>query len=120
MSISLRVLVLLRFLQTAAYISLFFFSLIKLKEPKIRRVAITVAVYIAVAVSYCVLLFAYGQELAERLIIPIEIGLCLLLLIICSADKWAVSLFVMFTQFNLSLGLLPFACMHHGSLRNYL
>ena len=105
MSISLRVLVLLRFLQTAAYISLFFFSLIKLKEPKIRRVAITVAVYIAVAVSYCVLLFAYGQELAERLIIPIEIGLCLLLLIICSADKWAVSLFVMFTQFYLYLGI---------------
>ena len=42
--------------------------------------------------------------MAERLIIPVEIGLSLILLLICCADKWAVSLFVMFTQFNLFLG----------------
>jgi len=105
MRILLGVLVLLRFLQTAAYISLFFFSLIKLKEPKRKRVAITVAIYIAVAGAYCAFLFTYGQEMAERLIIPVEIGLCLILIIICSADKWAISLFVMFTQFNLYLGI---------------
>lgn len=99
------VLVILRFLQTAAYISLFFFSLIKLKEPKKKRIAITIAIYIAVAVAYCAFLFVYGRELAERLIVPVEIGLCLILLIICSADKWAVSLFVMFTQFNLFIGI---------------
>ncbi len=97
--------VLLRFLQTAAYISLFLFSLIKLKEPKRKRIAITVAIYIAVAGAYCAFLFVYGQELAERLIIPVEVGLSLILIIICSADKWAVSLFVMFTQFNLYLGI---------------
>ncbi len=96
---------LLRFLQTAAYISLFLFSLIKLKKPKRKRVAITVAIYIAVAGAYCAFLFTYGQEMAEHLIIPVEIGLCLILLIICSADKWAISLFVMFTQFNLYLGI---------------
>jgi len=97
--------VLLRFLQTAAYICLFLFSLIKLKEPKRKRIAITVAIFIAVAVADCVFLFAYGQERSERLIIPVEIGLSLILLIICSADKWVVSLFVMFTQFNLYLGI---------------
>ncbi len=105
MRILFGVLVLLRFLQTAAFISLFFFSLIKLKEPKRRRVAITVAIYIAVAGAYCAFLFVYGQEMTERLIIPVEIGLCFILLIICSADKWAISLFVMFTQFNLFLGI---------------
>ncbi|WP_312940025.1 GHKL domain-containing protein [Oscillibacter sp.] len=98
-------LVLFRFLQTAAYISLFFFSLIKLKEPKRKRVAITIAIYAAVAGAYCAVLLVYGQELAERLIVPVEIGLCLILLIICSADKWNISLFVMFTQFNLYLGI---------------
>lgn len=99
------VLVLFRFLQTAAYICLFFFSLIKLKEPRGKRVAITVAISIGVAVAYCSILFLYGQELAERLIIPVEIGLCLILIIICSADRWAISFFVMFTQFNLYLGI---------------
>ena len=105
MLILLGVLVILRFLQTAAYISLFFFLLIKLKEPKRKRIAITVAIYIAVAGAYCAFLFIYGQEMAERLIIPVEIGLCLILIIICSADKWVISLFVMFTQFNLFLGI---------------
>ncbi|MEA4954373.1 MAG: ATP-binding protein [Pseudoflavonifractor sp.] len=105
MRILLGGVVLLRFLQTAAYISLFFFSLIKLKEPKRKRVAITVVIYIAVAGAYCALLALYGQELAERLIIPVEVGLSLLLLVICSADRWAESLFVMFTQFNLYLGI---------------
>lgn len=105
MRIFLGVLVLFRFLQTAAYISLFFFSLIKLKEPKRKRVTITIAIFIAVAGAYSAFLFVYGQELAERLIIPVEIGLCLILLIICSADKWAISLFVMFTQFNLYLAI---------------
>ncbi len=95
--------ILLRFLQTAAYIGLFFFFLIKLKEPKRKGIAITVVIYMGVAGAYFALLLAYGQEIAERLIIPVEIGLCLILLIICSADKWAVSLFVMFTQFNLFL-----------------
>lgn len=105
MRILLGVLVFLRFLQTAAYISLFFFSLIKLAEPKRKRVAITVAIYIVVALAYCSLLFVYGQELAERLIIPVEVGLCLILLVLCSADRWAISLFIMFTQFNLYLGI---------------
>lgn len=90
------------FLQTAAYIGLFFF-LIKLKEPKRKRITITVVIYLAVAGAYFALLLMHGQEIAERLIIPVEIGLCLILLIICSADKWAVSIFVMFTQFNLFL-----------------
>jgi len=99
------VLVLFRFLQTAAYICLFLFSLIKFKEPKGKRIAITVAISIGIAVAYCAVFFLYGQELAERLIIPVEIGLCLLLIVICSADRWAVSLFVMFTQFNLYLGI---------------
>jgi hypothetical protein len=101
----LGVLVFLRFFQTAAYISLFFFSLIKLKAPKKKRIAITITIYIAVAVAYCAFLFFYGQEMAERLIIPVEVGLCLILIIICSADKWVISLFVMFTQFNLFLGI---------------
>lgn len=105
MLILLAASVILRFLQTAAYISLFFFSLIKLKEPKRKRVAITAAIYIAVAGAYCAFLFLYGQEMAERLIIPVEVGLCLILIIICSADKWIISLFVMFTQFNLFLGI---------------
>jgi len=97
--------VLLRFLQTAAYISLFLFSLLKLREPKRKRIAITVAINIAVAGAYCAFLFVYGQELAERLIVPIEIGLSLIVITICSADKWVISLFVMFTQFNLYLGI---------------
>lgn len=105
MDLRIGVVVLLRFLQTAAYISLFFFSLIKLKEPKGKRVAITVAIFIVAAGAYCAFLFVYGKELAERLIVPVEVGLCLILLIICSADRWAVSLFVMFTQFNLYLGI---------------
>lgn len=95
----------LRFLQTAAYIGLFFFFLIKLKEPIRKRIAITVVIYIAVAGAYFAVLIMHGQEIAERLIIPVEIGLCLILIIICSADKWAVSLFVMFTQFNLYIGI---------------
>lgn len=97
--------ILLRFLQTAAYIGLFFFFLIKLKEPIRKRIAITVVIYIAVAGGYFAFLLMYGQEIAEHLIVPVEIGLCLVLLIICSADRWAVSLFIMFTQFNLYLGV---------------
>ncbi len=101
----LGVLVILRFLQTAAYMSLFFFSFIKLKAPKKKRITITIVIYIAVAMAYCAILFVYGQELAERLIMPVEIGLSLILIIICSTDKWLVSLFVMFTQFNLYFGI---------------
>ena len=97
--------ILLRFLQTAAYIGLFFFFLIELKEPKRKRIAITVVIYTAVAGAYFAFLLMHGQEIAERLIIPVEIGLCLILLIICSADRWAVSLFIMFSQFNLFLGV---------------
>ena len=93
--------ILLRFLQTGAYISLFFFSLIKFKEPKRKRITITVAIYIVVAAAYSAIMLVFGQELAEKLIVPVEIGLCLVLLAICSADKWPVSLFVMFTQFDL-------------------
>ena len=121
MGIGIGVLVFLRFLQTAAFINLFFFSLIKLKEPKRKRVAITVAIFAAVAGAYCSILVVYGQELAERLIIPVEIGLCLTLLIICSADKWAASLFVMFTQFNLYLGIsyLADVCATDTSLLTY-
>ncbi len=105
MQILLGASMILRFLQTAAYICLFFFSLIKLKEPKRKRVTITVVIYFVVAVVYCALLFIYGRELAESLIIQVEIGMCLILIIICSADKWAVSFFVMFTQFNMFLGI---------------
>lgn len=117
----LGVLVILRFLQTAAYMSLFFFSLIKLKAPKKKRITITIAIYIAVTMAYCAILFVYGQELAERLIMPVEIGLSLILVIICSADKWVVSLFVMFTQFNLYLGICYLAdvCATETSLLSY-
>lgn len=104
--------ILLRFLQTAAYIGLFFFFLIKLKEPIRKRIAITAAIYITVAGAYFAVLIIYGQELAERLIVPVEIGLCLILIIICSADRWAVSLFVMFTQFNLYLGVSYISGLH--------
>ena len=97
--------VFLRLLQTISYISLFFFFLIKLKEPKRKRITITVAIYFVVAVIYCTILILYGQKIAEILIMPVEIGLCLILIFICSADKWTVSLFVMFTQFNLLLGI---------------
>ncbi|BAL00208.1 hypothetical protein OBV_30090 [Oscillibacter valericigenes Sjm18-20] len=121
MLILIVVLVVLRFLQTAAYIGLFFFSLIKLKAPKKKRIAITVVIYIAVAFAYCAFLFVYGQELTERLIIPVEIGLCLILLLICSADKWVVSLFVMFTMFNLYLGIcyLSDVCVPYASPLSY-
>ncbi|SBW00388.1 conserved membrane hypothetical protein [uncultured Eubacteriales bacterium] len=121
MRILLGISVLLRFLQTAAYISLFFFSLIKLKEPKRKRIVLTVAIYIAVAGAYCALLALYGQELAERLIIPVEVGLSLLLIVLCCADRWAVSLFVMFTQFNLYLGIsyISDVCSTDTSLLGY-
>lgn len=105
MDLLVGVLVLSRFFQTAAYICLFFFSLLQLKEPKRKRIVITAAIFLVAAVAYCAALFAFGQELAERVIIPVEIGLCLLLILICSADKWTVSFFVMFTQFNLYLGI---------------
>lgn len=95
----------LRFSQTAAYISLFFFSMLKLKEPKWKRITITVAIYIVVAAAYSAVTMMSGLEVAEKLIMPVEIGLCLILIIICSADKWPVSLFVMFTQFNLYLAI---------------
>ena len=113
--------ILLRFLQTAAYIGLFFFFLIKLKEPKRKRIVITVVIYIAVAGAYFAFLLVHGQEMAERLIIPVEIGLCLILLVICSADKWAASLFVMFTQFNLFLGIsyISDLCASEDSLLVY-
>ncbi|MDD3349951.1 MAG: ATP-binding protein [Eubacteriales bacterium] len=95
----------LRFLQTAAYISLFFFFLIKLKEPAKKRISITVVIYFVAALIYCAIWIFYGQKVAEVLIMPFEIGLCLILILICSADNWSVSLFVMFTQFNLLLGI---------------
>ena len=97
--------VLLRFFQTGAYISLFFFLLIKLKEPKRKRITITVAIYIAAALAYFAVLVLFGQKMTESLIVPVEVGLYLILLIICSADKWPVSLFIMFTQYNLLLGI---------------
>jgi hypothetical protein len=92
---------LLRFLQTAAFISLFFFSMLRLKEPKRKRITVTVAIFVLVAAAYSAVTLLFGLEIAESLIIPVEIGLCLILIIICSADKLPVSLFVMFTQFNL-------------------
>lgn len=99
------IVIFLRFLQTAAYISLFFFSLIRLKEPGGKRVALTLFIFFAAAVAYCMLLGVWGQVLAENLIVPVEVGMCLILILLCSADKWPVSLFVMFTQFNLYLGV---------------
>lgn len=110
-------LVLLRFLQKGAYIMLFFFLLIKLKEPKRKRIAITVAIYVVVVFSYFAVFYFGGKKMAESLVVPIEIGLCLILIIICSADKWPVSLFVMFTQSNLYLGLryLSYICTTENS-----
>lgn len=105
MNLITGIVIFLRFSQTAAYISLFFFSLIKLKEPRRKRVALTLIIFLAAAGAYCALLAVYGQAPAERLIIPVEIGLCLILIILCSADRWSVSLFVMFSQFNLYLGI---------------
>jgi hypothetical protein len=105
MRILIGVLLLLRFLQTAAYISLFFFSLINIKEPKKKRIVITVALYIVITFAYFGAVFVFGQLVAERLIMPVQLLLCLILLRICSADKWPVSLFVMFTQFNMLLGI---------------
>lgn len=99
------IVIFLRFLQTAAYISLFFFSLIKLKEPGRKRVALTLVIFLAAVGAYCALLAVWGQGLAESLIVPVEIGLCLILISLCSADSWPVSLFVMFSQFNLYLGI---------------
>ncbi len=57
------------------------------------------------ALAYCALLAVWGQELAESLIVPVEMGLCLILIVLCSADRWPVSIFVMFSQFNLYLGI---------------
>jgi hypothetical protein len=105
MGIIIFIVVFLRFLQTLAYISLFHFSFIKLKEPKRKRITITIAIYLIAIVVYFAVLFHWGQRMGELLIMPIEIGLCMILLVICSADKWRVSLFVMFTQFNLLLGI---------------
>lgn len=105
MSIIIFIVVLLRSLQTLGYMSLFLFSFINIKEPKRKRITITYAIYLVVIVAYCAALVLYGQKIAEILIVPVEIGLCLILLFICSADKWRVSLFVMFTQFNLFLGI---------------
>ena len=105
MRILLGVLVLLRFLQTVVYISLFFFSLINIKEPKRKRIVITVALYIVITFAYFGVGYAFGQLVIERLIMPFQLLLCLILLRICSADRWSVSLFVMFTQFNMLLGI---------------
>lgn len=105
MRILIGVLVLLRFLQTVAYISLFFFSLINIKEPKRKRIVITVALYIVITIAYFGVGYAFGQLVIERLIMPFQLLLCLILLRICSADRWPVSLFVMFTQFNMLLGI---------------
>lgn len=95
----------LRLLQTIAFIMLFFFTLIELKEPKGKRVAATVVIYLLAAVLYCAILIVYGQYLVELLIMPVEIGLCLILLAICSREKWPVALFIMFTQFNLLMAI---------------
>ena len=95
----------LRFLQTAAYIGLFFFSLIKVREPKKKRIAVTVALYLVITVAFFGIAYTFGQQTAEVLIIPVEILLCLILISICSADRWPVTLFIMFTQFNLLLGI---------------
>lgn len=102
---TMNVLLLSRILQTVAYVGLFFFSLIQLKEPKGKRVAITTGIYIVVAMAYYVSTSVYGQSVAERLILPVIIGLSVTLLAICSADKWPVSLFVLLTQFNLYFGI---------------
>lgn len=105
MDIIIYIVVFLRFVQTAAYIMLFFLTLIELKEPKRKRIIITVILYIVVILAYFAILIFGGQKIAENLIIPFEIGLCLILILICSEDKWSVSLFVMFTQFNLYIGI---------------
>jgi hypothetical protein len=105
MRILAGVLVLLRFLQTAAYISLFFFSLINIREPKKKRIVITVSIYLVMTFTYFGIGYAFGQQVAESLIMPVQILLCLILLRICSADRWPESLFVMFSQFNMLLGI---------------
>lgn len=117
MGLVLGGLVFLRFLQTAAFIALYLFSLIKFKKPKAKRITITIALYLMITVTYFGFLFQYGQEMAERLILPIEIGLCLILILICSADKWTVSLFILFTQFNLHMGIcyLAYVCTTEAS-----
>lgn len=101
----LHALILVRFLQTSAYMCLFFFFLIRFKEQRKRRIALTVAIYAITTVAVFISLFTFGQTVVERLFIPILVALCLILIKICSADKWSVSLFVMFTQFNLYLGI---------------
>lgn len=94
-----------RLLQTVTYIMLFHFSLLKLKNPKKKRILITSVFYLIVIFVYFAVLLFGGQRLGEALIVPFEVALCLILIVICSADKWQVSLFVMFTQFNTLLGV---------------
>lgn len=105
MNIFIFIVVFLRSLQTLAYISLFLFSFIKLKEPKKKRITITIVIYLVTIMAYSAVTIFCGQKIAESLIVPVEVSLSLILLFICSADKWRVSLFVMFTQFNLFLGI---------------
>lgn len=95
----------LRFVQTAAFIMLFFFALIKLKEPKWKRITLTIAMYVVVILAYFSVLNFVSPQMAEYLAVPVQIALCLILLRICSADRWQVGVFVMFTQFNLYLAI---------------
>jgi len=99
------IVILMRFLQTIAYIGLFHFSLLKIKEQKKERITITVVIYLVTVALYCVVLVLFGQRIVELLIMPVEIWLCVILIYICSADRWPISLFVMFTQFNVLLGI---------------
>ncbi len=98
-------LIFLRFVQTAAYIMLFFFALIKLKEPKRKRIMLTAGALGLVIIGYFSVLIFAGPQIAESLAVPVHITLCLILLGICSADKWQVGVFVMFTQFNFYLAI---------------
>jgi hypothetical protein len=98
-------LIVMRIVQTSAYIMLFFLLLIDLKEPKRKRIGFAVISCAALILAYLGVIIFRGSIWAELLAVPVEILICLITILICSKDKWQVTAFIMFTQFNIYLAI---------------
>lgn len=98
-------LIVMRIVQTAAYIMLFFLMLIELKEPKRKRIVFAMVSCAMLILAYLGVIILRGSIWAELLAVPVEILICLITILICSADKWQVAAFIMFTQFNVYLAI---------------
>jgi len=101
----LVILVFIIFSESVAGFVLLATSFMKLREPKRKRVITALCFLLFYATVFLGVYFGLGIPTAEKLTIPINILMMSTWFIICSGDRFFVSLFIYLTQFNIFIAI---------------